>query len=103
MTTTPVIRSRRVLAAAMTTAPILLLAGTAVLPAAIGEQHGTDRARPLQVLQDVPPGRGRLPIGLVLIVLGLGLLVAAAAGLVWLARGSRPALIGAALVAVAAP
>jgi hypothetical protein len=95
--------ARRLLAFAMLAAPILLLAGSAVLPAAISERHGTDRTRSLHVLQAIAPDRARLPIGLVLVVLGLALLVAAAFGLAWLARGSRLSLAGAAIVAIGAP
>src|SRR5258706_5034684 len=91
------------LAMAMVAAPILLLAGTAVLPAAIGDRHGADRTKTLHILQALAPDRARLPIGLVLVVTGLALLVAAAFGLTWLARGSRLSLAGAALVAIGAP
>jgi hypothetical protein len=103
VTTTVFTPARRLLASAMIAAPILLLAGTAVLPAAIGDRHGADRTKSLQVLQAVAPDRARLPIGLVLVIVGLALLVAAAFGLTWLARSSRLSLAGAALVAIGAP
>ncbi len=109
MTGTPVAdeavatRARRLLTVALGAAPILLLLGTAVLPAAIGDRHGTDRAETLRLLQAVAPDRSRLPIGLVLVVLGLALLVVAAFGLAWLAGGGRLALTGAGLVAIAGP
>jgi hypothetical protein len=96
-------RARRLLSIALGAAPILLLLGTAVLPAAVGDRHGTDRAETLRMLQAIAPDRSRLPIGLVLVVLGLALLVVAAFGLVWLAGGSRLALTGAALVTIAGP
>lgn len=103
VTTTASAPARRLLASAMVAAPILLLTGTAVLPAAISERHGADRAESLHVLQAIAPDRARLPIGLGLVVVGLALLVAAAVGLTWLARGSRLSLAGAALVAIGAP
>ncbi len=96
-------RARRLLGGAMLAAPILLLAGTAVLPAAIGGRHDNDRAEALHLLHAVAPDRGRLPIGFVLVTLGLALLVAAAFGLSQLARGSRLSLAGAALVTIGAP
>jgi hypothetical protein len=102
-TWTSATRARRLLAVAITAAPILLLAGTAALPAAISDRHGTDRAQALHVLQAVAPDRDRLPAGLVLVILGLGALVAAAFGLAGLAGGSRLSLVGVALVAIAAP
>jgi hypothetical protein len=103
VTTTASTPARRLLALAMVAAPILLLAGTAVLPAAISDRHGADRTKSLHVLQAVAPDRARLPIGLVLVVVGLALLAAAAFGLSWLARGSRLSVAGAALVVVGAP
>ncbi len=96
-------RARQLLSIALGAAPILLLLGTAVLPAAVGDRHGTDRAQTLRMLQTVAPNRTRLPIGLVLVVLGLALLVVASFGLAWLAGGSRLALTGAALVTIAGP
>jgi hypothetical protein len=103
VTTTASPPARRLLALAMGAAPILLLAGTAVLPSAIGGQHGAGRAKALHVLRTVAPDRARLPVGLVLVIAGLALLTAAAFGLSWLARGSRLSVTGAALVLIGAP
>ena len=103
VTTTAPTPARRLLASAMTAAPILLLAGTAVLPATIGGQHSTDRTKALSALQAIAPDRARLPVGLLLIIVGLALLTAAAFGLSWLARASRLSMAGAALVVIGAP
>ncbi|MGW6280747.1 hypothetical protein [Kribbella sp. NPDC055071] len=93
----------RALAGAMAIAPILLLAGTALLPSALGERRGTDRVKSLQILEDVAPERGNIPLAVVLIGLGLGLLVPAAIGLTRLAGGRTLAVIGTILVTIGAP
>ncbi len=103
VTMTASVPARRPLAVAMVAAPILLLAGTAVLPASIGQQHSTDRTTTLHLLQTIAPDRARLPIGLVLVLIGLALLVTAAFGLGWLGRGSRLSTVGAAFVVIGAP
>jgi hypothetical protein len=103
VTTTATITIRRLLSSTMVAAPLLLLAGTAVLPTAINGRHGADRTKSLQVLEAIAPDRGRLPVGLLLIVLGLALLVTAGFGLAWLAHGRPLSLLGAAMVAIGAP
>jgi hypothetical protein len=99
----PVTTSRRALAAAMVAAPILLLAATAAVPAAVGERHGADRAKALHVLMRAAPDRSSIPLAVVLLGLGLGLLTPAAIGLTALAGGRRLAVAGATLVTVGAP
>jgi hypothetical protein len=95
--------ARRALAAAMVTAPLLLLAETAILPAALDERHGADRAKSLHVLTAAAPDRALLPVSILLVGLGLGLLTAAGFGLAWLAGGRPSAVVGAAMITVGAP
>jgi hypothetical protein len=94
---------RRALAVAVAAAPVLLLAGTAAVPTAIGDRHGTDRTKALRLLLKAAPDRGHIPLALVLLVLGLGLLVPAAIGLIWLTGGRPLAVVGGTLVTVGAP
>jgi hypothetical protein len=94
---------RRALAASMVAAPVLLLVGTALMPTALGQRHGSDRVKALQVLEQLAMDRGRLPAAIIVVALGLGFLIPAAIGLVQLSGGSTTAVIGATLVVVGVP
>lgn len=93
----------RPLTAAMVLAPLLLMAGTAVTPSAVGDRISGDRAKALAQLDALDGARGQLLAAALLVTLGLAALVPAAFALGARARWSRLAVTGWVLVTLGAP
>jgi hypothetical protein len=84
-------------------APLLLMAGTALTPSGLSDRVAGSRTNALAQLADVAGARDRLPLAVVLVVLGLAALVPAAFELASRVPSSRLAVVAAVFVAVGAP
>jgi hypothetical protein len=84
-------------------APLLLMAGTALTPSGLSDRIAGSRTNALAQLADVAGARDRLPLAVVLVVLGLAALVPAAFELASRVPSSRLAVVAAVFVAVGAP
>jgi hypothetical protein len=84
-------------------APLLLMAGTALTPSGLSDRVDGRRTNALAQLADVAGARDRLPLAVVLLVLGLAALVPAAFELASRVPSSRLAVVAAVFVAVGAP
>jgi hypothetical protein len=99
-----VTRSRALLLnSSLVLAPLLLMVGTALTPSGLSDRINGRRTSALAQLADIAGARDRLPLAVVLIVLGLAALVPAAFELAFRVPSSRLAVVGAVLVAVGAP
>ena len=84
-------------------APLLLMAGTALTPSGLSNRIDGRRTNALAQLADVAGDRDRLPLAVVLVVLGLAALVPAAFELASRVPSSRLATVAAVFVVVGAP
>jgi hypothetical protein len=83
--------------------PLLLMAGTALTPSGLSDRVNGRRSSALAQLSDVAGARDRLPLAVVLVVLGFAALVAAAFELSSRVPDSRLAGVAAVFVAIGAP